>query len=110
MIVRREAQRDHRRAEPDPGRDRQRRADDPRRAEDAREYSRRLSYNVRATKARAIVANSTGRYQDALAAAREAGRGSRPLEVGGATWALPEFIEAAARTEAPDEAADALRP
>ncbi|MFD4661139.1 LuxR family transcriptional regulator [Kitasatospora sp. NPDC058444] len=59
--------------------------------------------------ARAVVADSTGRYQDALATAREAGRGSRPLEVGGATWALSEFIEAAARAGAPDEAADALR-
>ncbi|KOV74060.1 hypothetical protein ADL02_38250 [Streptomyces sp. NRRL WC-3723] len=57
--------------------------------------------------AKAIVANGTGRYHDALTAAREASKERQPLEVGGATWALVEGIEAAARVGDFAEATDA---
>jgi DNA-binding CsgD family transcriptional regulator len=57
--------------------------------------------------AKAVLYNGLGRYHEALAAA---GQGSRyPSELGLATWSAVELIEAAARTEAPERAADALR-
>jgi len=46
--------------------------------------------------AAAILANGLGRYADALAAAKQASQDSPALFV--AMWALPELIEAAART------------
>jgi len=46
--------------------------------------------------AAAILANGLGRHADALAAAKQASQDSPPLYV--AMWALPELIEAAART------------
>ena len=46
--------------------------------------------------AAAILANGHGRYADALAAAQEASQDSPALYV--AMWALPELVEAAART------------
>jgi len=44
----------------------------------------------------AILANSLGRYTDALAAARQASEDTSALYI--SMWALPELIEAAART------------
>jgi DNA-binding CsgD family transcriptional regulator len=52
-----------------------------------------LTYAAWAT---AILANGLGRYADALAAAQQASQDSPALYV--AMWALPELIEAAART------------
>src|SRR5580700_10506911 len=46
--------------------------------------------------AAAILANGLGRYADALAAAKQASQDSPALYV--AMWALPELVEAAART------------
>jgi DNA-binding CsgD family transcriptional regulator len=56
--------------------------------------------------ARAVFHNSHGRYDAALAAARE---GSDLDELGVTAWALPELIEAAARCGERDEAAGALK-
>ena len=53
----------------------------------------------------AVLYNGLGRYEEALAAAREA-RGHR--HVYASVWALPELIEAAARTGNPRIADDAL--
>jgi RNA polymerase sigma factor (sigma-70 family) len=54
----------------------------------------------------AVFCNGFGRYEEALAAAREAS--ARPEEIGLATWALVELIEAASRSEKPEPAAEAL--
>jgi DNA-binding CsgD family transcriptional regulator len=56
--------------------------------------------------AAAVLANGLGRYADALAAAEQASQDSPALYM--AMWALPELIEAAARTGNPHVAADAL--
>jgi DNA-binding CsgD family transcriptional regulator len=57
--------------------------------------------------AAAVLGNSLGRYQEALAAAERAIEGSRGL--GFANWALAELVEAAARVGAPERAAGAVR-
>ena len=54
----------------------------------------------------AVLHNSLGQYQEALAAA-ERGAGY-PRELGFATWSLVELVEAAMRSGHPDRAADAL--
>ena len=54
----------------------------------------------------AILANSLGRYTDALAAARRASEDTSALYI--SMWALPELIEAAARTGDTGIAGDAL--
>jgi hypothetical protein len=54
----------------------------------------------------AILANSLGRYTDALAAARQASEDTSALYI--SMWALPEVIEAAARTGDTGIAGDAL--
>ena len=51
--------------------------------------------------------NGLGRYEDALAAARQASE--HPRDLGASTWALPELIEAAARSGNAERVADALR-
>ena len=56
--------------------------------------------------AAAILYNGLGRYEEARAAAEAAS--SAPLEMFAAMWALPELVEAAARTEAADVARDAV--
>ena len=56
--------------------------------------------------AAAILANGLGRYADALAAAQQASQDSPALYV--AMWALPELIEAAARTGNTHIARDAI--
>ena len=56
--------------------------------------------------AAAILYNGLGRYEDARAAAETAG--STPLDLFAAMWSLPELVESAARTEAPDVARDAV--
>ena len=56
----------------------------------------------------AILANSLGRYTDALAAARQAAQDTSALYI--SMWALPELIEAAARTGDTGIAGDALDP
>ena len=56
--------------------------------------------------ARAVLCNGLGRYGDALAAAREAA--ACPPELGPATWALLELVEAGARTGDTGTAAAAL--
>ncbi len=56
--------------------------------------------------ARAVLCNGLGRYEDALAAAREAA--ADPLELGPAKWALAELVEAGARSGNADVAAGAL--
>jgi DNA-binding CsgD family transcriptional regulator len=57
--------------------------------------------------AKALLNNGLGRYEDALAAAREA---RHPQELGMCTWGVQiELIEAAARSGVPEQAADALR-
>jgi DNA-binding CsgD family transcriptional regulator len=62
---------------------------------------------VTATKwAAAVLYNGFGRYEDALAAAADAGR--PPLAMGWAHWTLVELIEAAVRTGRREAAADAL--
>ena len=55
----------------------------------------------------AVLHNSLGQYQEAMAAA-ERGAGY-PQELGFATWSLVELVEAAARSGHPDRAADGLR-
>ena len=56
--------------------------------------------------ARAVLCNGLGRYDDALAAAREGM--AEPLELGPTKWALTEFVEAAARSGNLDEATAAF--
>ena len=57
--------------------------------------------------ASAVLGNSLGRYEEALAAAE---RGSEyPDDLGLATWSMVELIEAAARTGSPERAAGAMR-
>ena len=56
--------------------------------------------------AAAILANGLGRYADALAAARQASEDTSTLYI--SMWALPELIEAAARTGDTGIAGDAL--
>jgi DNA-binding CsgD family transcriptional regulator len=55
--------------------------------------------------ARAILHNSLGEYAAGLAAAR---RAVEPDDFGVSTWALPELIEAAARSEAAEVASEAF--
>jgi DNA-binding CsgD family transcriptional regulator/tetratricopeptide (TPR) repeat protein len=57
--------------------------------------------------ASAVLFNSLGRYEEALAAAEQAI--GHPHELGVSTWAQPEFIEAAARSGHPERAAGPLR-
>jgi DNA-binding CsgD family transcriptional regulator len=57
--------------------------------------------------ARAVLGNGLGRYPDALAAAGRAAE--RADEPGWASWALAEYVEAAARTGMVELAADAVR-
>jgi DNA-binding CsgD family transcriptional regulator len=57
--------------------------------------------------AAAILANGLGRYGDALAAAQQATQDTLDLDV--SMWALPELIEAAARSGNPALAAGALK-
>lgn len=52
----------------------------------------------------AILLNGLAKYEQALASAREAT--AFPAELGIASWALPELIEAAAHSGRPDQAAD----
>jgi DNA-binding CsgD family transcriptional regulator len=54
----------------------------------------------------AILANGLGRYEAALAAAQEAARDTSALYI--SMWALPELIEAAARSGNAPQAAEAL--
>jgi DNA-binding CsgD family transcriptional regulator/tetratricopeptide (TPR) repeat protein len=56
--------------------------------------------------ARAVLCNGPGRYEDALAAAREAA--TDPLELGPTKWALAELVEAGVRSGHPDVAASAF--
>jgi DNA-binding CsgD family transcriptional regulator len=56
--------------------------------------------------AAAILANGPGRYADALTAARQASEDTSTLYI--SMWALPELIEAAARTRDTSIAGDAL--
>lgn len=56
--------------------------------------------------ARAVLYNGLGRYRAALAAAQ---RVCRHRELGLCAWALPELVEAGARSGRPDVAAAALR-
>jgi hypothetical protein len=56
--------------------------------------------------AAAILANGLGRYADALAAATQASEDTSTLYI--SMWALPELIEAAARTGDTSMAGDAL--
>ena len=57
--------------------------------------------------AAAVLSNSLGHYDEALAAAEQ---GSEyPDELGLATWSMVELIEAAARSGCPERAANALR-
>jgi DNA-binding CsgD family transcriptional regulator len=56
--------------------------------------------------ARAVLYNGLGRYEDALAAARQATE--RPEDQPWFGWGLPELIEAAVRSGSPDRAAGAL--
>jgi DNA-binding CsgD family transcriptional regulator len=57
--------------------------------------------------ASAVLHNSVGRYEDALAAAERAG--GYPQEPVFTNWGLVELIEAAARSGMPERAADALQ-
>jgi DNA-binding CsgD family transcriptional regulator len=57
--------------------------------------------------ATAVLSNGLSRYDEALTAAEQAS--ADPDELGPATWALAELIEAAARTGAVERASDALR-
>jgi DNA-binding CsgD family transcriptional regulator len=57
--------------------------------------------------AAAVLGNGLARYDEALTAAEQASED--PDELGLATWALAELIEAAARTGAPERASGALR-
>jgi DNA-binding CsgD family transcriptional regulator/tetratricopeptide (TPR) repeat protein len=54
----------------------------------------------------ALLFNGLGRYEEALAAARQAGM--FPTELCAANWGLAELVESAARTGATADAADAL--
>ena len=56
--------------------------------------------------ANAVLLNSLTKYREALMSAQNAT--AYPVELGAASWALPELIEAAARSDRPDLAADAL--
>jgi DNA-binding CsgD family transcriptional regulator len=56
--------------------------------------------------ARALLCNGLGRYEDALAAAREAA--TEPLELGPTKWALAELVEAGVRSGNADVAASAF--
>jgi DNA-binding CsgD family transcriptional regulator len=56
--------------------------------------------------ARALLCNGLGRYDDALAAAREAAM--EPLELGPTKWALAELVEAAVRSDNMEEATEAF--
>jgi len=56
--------------------------------------------------ARAVLCNGLGRYEDALAAAREAA--TEPLELGPTKWALAELVEAGVRSGHADLAASAF--
>jgi DNA-binding CsgD family transcriptional regulator len=56
--------------------------------------------------ASAVLMNSVGRYPEALASAQAAS--AEPKDLGVASWALPELIEAAARTGQRELATDAL--
>ena len=56
--------------------------------------------------ARASLCNGLGRYEDALAAAREAA--TDPLELGPTKWALAELVEAGVRSGNTDAAASAF--
>ncbi|MEU4313823.1 AAA family ATPase [Nocardia sp. NPDC024068] len=58
--------------------------------------------------ARALLYNSFGRYDEAAEAAQQANKEYVQLEVGIPVWSLVEYIEAAARTGATDEAYAAL--
>ena len=55
---------------------------------------------------RAVLSNGLGRYDDALTAGDRAARAAH--ELGPSLWALPELIEAAARTGNMEQAGDAL--
>jgi DNA-binding CsgD family transcriptional regulator len=55
----------------------------------------------------AVLCNSLGRYEEALAAAQRASEDSPAVEF--ASWALVELIEAAVRSGVPERAADALQ-
>jgi DNA-binding CsgD family transcriptional regulator len=57
--------------------------------------------------ASAVLYNSLGRYEEALAAAQQAS--AHPQELLFSTWGLVELIEAAVRSGSPEPAADALR-
>jgi DNA-binding CsgD family transcriptional regulator len=57
--------------------------------------------------ASSVLYNGLGRYQDAMLAAERAV--ASPLELGIASWALPELVEAAVRCAEPERAAEALR-
>jgi DNA-binding CsgD family transcriptional regulator len=54
-----------------------------------------------------VLYNGLGRYEDALAAAQQAGEDSHEMRF--ATWGLVELIEAAERSGKPERAADALQ-
>jgi DNA-binding CsgD family transcriptional regulator len=54
----------------------------------------------------ALLFNGLGRYEDALVAAHEASK--FPAELCAANWGLTELVEAAARTDAAEDAATAL--
>jgi DNA-binding CsgD family transcriptional regulator len=56
--------------------------------------------------AAAVLGNSLGRYEEALAAAQ---RASEELAYGHTSWALVELVEAAVRSAVPERAAGALR-
>ena len=55
----------------------------------------------------AVLYNGLGRHEEALLAAERAV--ASPLELGIASWALPELVEAAARCATPERGRDALR-
>jgi ATP/maltotriose-dependent transcriptional regulator MalT len=57
--------------------------------------------------AAAVLANATGRHEEALVAARAGA--AHPVEMGLSTWSLVELVEAAARAGRPREAEDAVR-
>jgi DNA-binding CsgD family transcriptional regulator len=56
---------------------------------------------------RAVLCNGLGRYEDALSASERATGAAH--ELGPSLWALPELIEAAARTSSTDRAGEALQ-
>ena len=57
--------------------------------------------------AAAVLGNSLGRYEEALAAAQRASEDSPAVQF--ASWALVELVEAAARSAVPERAAGALQ-